>query len=189
MRPDNPIGNIIKGGLHSRYFDIAGLPIMWTVKAKEMHRMVELGLEAWKSDISSIKAFRRGGPAYTHPPSTLTVSLFLAALAIENLLKALLVREHPDYIKDGKLRGKVISSHNLLEIAADANFDLSENEQDFCELGTECILVFGRYHIAKNVSSHPTTIEVKESAFKVYESLYNRLQKNIEDKPFSTGSV
>lgn len=37
--------------------------------------------------------------------------------AIEDLLKGLLIREHPDLISDGKLRGPLITSHSLVKLA------------------------------------------------------------------------
>ena len=186
MRADNPIGAIVKGGQPNWSFDMQGSSLFWVTKADELHRMVELGFLAWRDDIQAIRTFAhsKGFGEYNHRPSTLTVSYFLASLAIENLLKAILIREHPEYVKDGRFRGSAIGSHDLKMIANEAGIALSDDEQDFCELGTECILSFGRYHMAKNVTDSPTQVSVKDSAFAVYESLFGRLKTDIHVKLF-----
>ena len=186
MKPNSPIGEIVKGGQPSWAFDMQGMSPFWVAKAKELHRVVEFGFIVWREDIQELREYVRsnGLSPLQHKASTLTVSFFLAALAIENLLKAILVRQNPDYIRNGKFRGKTISSHNLVEIAAKAAVDLTSDEQDFCELGTESILHFGRYHIGKSVSESPRKVVVRESAFPVYEALYPRLKNDIEHTPF-----
>lgn len=187
MRDDNPIGTIVKGGHSAWSFDMQGFPVFWINKADELHRMVELGFLAWREDIEALRVFAQsqGLSEFHQKPSTLIVSFFLASLAIENLLKAILVREHPDYIKDGRFHGPVISSHNLKDIADDAGIELTDDEKDFCELGTECIQSFGRYHIAKNMTHSPTQLSVKEAAFSVYENFFERLKSDIHQKPFA----
>lgn len=87
-------------------------------------------------------------------------------------------------MKDARFRGSIIASHDLEEIADDAGVALSDDERDLCELGTECILSFGRYQLAKNVTNSPTEVSMRDSAFVVYESLIVRLKTDIHDKPF-----
>lgn len=186
MRADNPVGTIAKGGQPNWSYDMLGSSVFWTSKADELHRMVELGFLASQDDVEEIRISvqSEGATQFPHRSSTLTVSFFLASLAIENLLKAVLVRKHPEYVKDGRFRGWVICSHDLKAIAGDADVALDDDEQDLCELGTECILSFGRYHIAKNVTNTPTWISIKGSAFRVYERLFERLKKDIHTKRF-----
>lgn len=180
------IGELEKGGQPNWSYDLQGSPIFWIPKAQELHRMVELGLNAWQGDVQRIRGMVSGAvPANTViDPPTLTVSFFLAALAIENLLKAILVRQKPESISDGKFREKVISSHDLLKIANEASILLDPDEQDFCELATEAIDNFGRYHLGKNMGESPTKVKVKESAFAVYEKFYQRLVDDIKTSPF-----
>jgi hypothetical protein len=186
MKANSLIGEIIKGSQPAWSFDILGMPPFWTIKARELHRMVELGYIAWRDDITELRQYVKseGLVPFQHNASTLTVAFFLAALAIENLLKAHLLRIQPESIKDGKFRGQFISSHSLLDIAAEANVALTEEEKDFCELGTEAIYHFGRYHIGKSVAESPCKIVVRESAFPVYEAFYSRLLKVIDTDPF-----
>jgi hypothetical protein len=190
MRADNPIGAIVKGGQPNWSFDMQGSSVFWVSKADELHRMVELGILAWRDDIQAIGIYHhsKGLGKLHHRPSTLMVSFLLASLAIENLLKAIVIREHPEYVKDGRFHGAIIGSHDLKNIAHDAGVALSDDEQDLVELGTECILSFGRYAMAKNVTNSPTQVSVKDSAFSVYERLFERLKTDINDKPFVSGA-
>jgi len=160
--------------------------MFWLSKAEQMDRMVRLGYTAWREDVEAIRAYRTDPKqnALPNQPPTLTVTFFLAAVAIENLLKANLVVEHPEYISKGRFQGKVIGSHDLLSIARDAGVSLGPDETDFCELGSEAVRSFGRYHIGKNASDSPNRCTVKDSAFPVYERLYARLWKRIETQPW-----
>lgn len=186
MQTNSPVGEIEKGGQPTWAFDLLGTTVFWLGKAEELDRMVKMGFDAWLEDVQTIREYVNsdGKGELKHPPRTLTVSFFLASLAIENLLKAVLVREHPEYIQGGKFRGKFISSHNLMDIARDAAIELTNDEQDLCELGTECILSFGRYHTGKSVSDSPSKITVKQTAFAIYEDLFNRLHRDVLSNPY-----
>ncbi len=60
---------------------------MWTRKAEELDRMVRIGYTVWREDLEQLKASVRGDsvrgdnekPHDPPPPSTVTVSFFLAA--------------------------------------------------------------------------------------------------------------
>lgn len=186
MRTENPIGSIVKGGQPNWSYELLSSPMFWTRKADELHRLVELGFRASRKDTEAIRAYvqSKGLGELPHQPCTLMVSFFMASLAIENLMKAVLVREHPEYVRNGRFHGKTIISHDLKAIADDAGIQLSDDEADFCELGTECILSFGRYHMAKNLTNTPTRITVKHSAFRVYDEFFQNLKSNIRDSPF-----
>lgn len=190
MRANNMIGVFEKGGQPNWSYDLQGSPLFWIPKAEELHRMVELGFSTWRGDVEKIREIASGSvPASTSiGPPTLSVSFFLAALAIENLLKAILVRQKPESIRDGKFRGEVISSHELLKIANEASISLNPDEQDFCELASEAIATFGRYQLGKNMGESPTKVKVKSTAFAVYERLYQRLINDIKASPFQPGT-
>lgn len=139
--------------------------------------MVWLGVAASQRDSDQLRAYAssEGSTPFDAQPTTVWVSFFLAALAVENLMKGCLIRVHPEYISKGKFRGHVITSHNLIAIAQDAGINLDAEESDFCELGSEAILTFGRYHTGKNMNDSPTDICVSAAAFPVYRRLYERL--------------
>jgi hypothetical protein len=167
-----------------------GMSHFWSDKAEELDRMVRLGFIAWRQDTDAIRA-HAADPSRTALPSgpkTLAVTFFLAATAIENLLKANLVVEHPEFISKGRLRGAAIVSHDLLGLARDAGVALDPDEADFCELGSEAIRSFGRYHIGKRASTTPSRITIKEGAFLVYERLRTKLQKRVDVRPWKNYS-
>jgi hypothetical protein len=186
MKKNSAVGSIQKGLQPDWAFDMLGMAPFWLSKAEQMDRMVRLGYGAWREDVEAIRAYTADPKqcALEHKPSTLTVAFFLAAVAIEDLLKANLVVEHPECISQGKFARGVIRTHCLREIARDAGVALDPDEADFCELGTEAIRNFGRYHIGKNASDTPNRCTVKGGAFRIYERLYDRLRKRIEAQPW-----
>ncbi len=177
MQANSPVGSVSRGGHPVWAFDLSADPFFWIGKAEELNRMVQLGFSAWREDIERIRecSASKGGVPYVHRPCTLTITFFLAATAIENLLKANLIRVRGECVRDGKFHGPHISRHNLLAIAAEASITLDPDEADFCELGTESITWFGRYHTGKNISVSPAQITVRDKAFPIYEKLYKRL--------------
>jgi hypothetical protein len=181
---NNSVGEISKGGGPAWAFDmLAGFPVNWRHKAAELDRMVRLGYQAFQQDLIKIKGAVVANVNPSMEPSVFDVSFFLAALAIENLLKGALVFAHPEYIKDGKFRGNTIGSHDLVLIAKDAGILLNSDETMFCEIGTEAIMSFGRYHTGKNMNNASTRRTIKVSAFAVYEGLYQKLWEYIEKNP------
>ncbi len=171
-------------------FDMQGMSLFWLEKAKELKRAAWLVWQGVQYDFNEVRrvASRDYDPdkdnSPQHLPSVMGPFVLLAALAIENLLKGLLVIDHPECVKDGKLRGEVITSHDLLRLAEEANVDLDEDEESFCELGTSAIEGWGRYPISKNVSKMMGKITVKGTAGEVFERLFDRLAEVISQKPF-----
>jgi hypothetical protein len=187
MQKNSAVGSITKWLQPDWSFDMLGIAPFWRLRVEELNRMVWLGHRAWREDVEAIRAYtadpKQG--AFQRQPSTLAVAFFFAAVAIENLLKANLVVEHPECISKGRfLRGTAIGTHDLLRIARDAGIALDPDEADFCELGSEAIRSFGRYHIGKSASDSPSHWTVKDSAFPIYERLYARLWKRIETQPW-----
>jgi hypothetical protein len=185
VQSKNKLGTIEKGSQPNWVYDILGSPVFWVSKAEEINRMVEIGFITWKSDLENLRSSEKSTDLnHAMPPSTLLVSFFLASLAIENLLKAALVREHPQCIQNGKMHGDIINSHDLVKISKAAEVCLSDDENEFCKLATECILQFGRYPIAKNASELITNFSITEFLFEVYEELFQRIIKDVRFRPF-----
>lgn len=153
--------------------------------------MVHLGWTAWLGDVEALRRFRHSGgkSQMLFKPQILFVSYFLAALAIENLLKGLFVVAHPDSVSAGEIKRNTLKSHWLIDLASEAGVCLSSEEKEFCRLGTEAILSFGRYHIGKRSSESPTHVTINGAAFEVYSSLYERLMSDLKKKPFATNSA
>jgi len=182
MHTNSLVGDVIVGGLLDWQYDLFGTDMFWVAKAKELQRMAEIGFATFHEDMEPIREMARTGrpnPAILGKPGTLTVAFFLAALSIENLLKALLVKQQPDVVKGGRLNGKVVTSHDLTRLASEVGIVLTDDEQDFCELGSLAITSFGRYQFGKNNSVSPSFVTVKGTAGGVYTSLFERLVREI----------
>ena len=190
MRSNGPVGSISKGIQPDWAFDMQGMSLSWRAKAEELDRMVWLGYAACREDTEEFRAYRADPKQNALPskPRTFWVTFFLAATAIENLLKANLVVEHPECISKGRFQGKVIGKHNLLRIAEDAGIALNPDERDFCELGSEAIRSFGRYPIGKSMASSPSRLRIGEYAFSTYQRLYDRLWQRIAARPWKNYS-
>ena len=107
----------------------------------------------------------------------LFTSLFLAALALENVLKAVVVVRVPDIVKEGGLKFGG-SAHKLSELADKGSFTLSDDERKFLDVSASpCITDFGRYRIPMSVAKakeSPGHFHFHSGGFKHFESIFNR---------------
>jgi hypothetical protein len=149
-------------GIGPRAFVTRGRsPWYWEIKAEEFDRLVRLALKAYEDDWQLTLASLRNPDYYSKSSGQrhgiqLESILFLAAVAIENLLKGILVIKNPATVSKGRLQGPVICTHDLLKIAHEAGVALERSETDFCKLGTGAILQYGRYSLGKARPSHWT---------------------------------
>ena len=121
-------------------------------------------------------------PHPNHP--LLDVFVFLASLSIENLLKGFLVRDNPSLISGGKLRGDLITSHDLNRLANKINLAFSDEEQKFLTFGTMAIQYWGRYPIPKDINKLESIRRVNAKIGQVYSGLYDRLLTELEADPW-----
>ena len=196
MPDENKVGHMSPYSGPSDTFDTLGKPFFWHSKAKQLKRAAWLVWQGVQHDFNESRRFalayknhhpdKGDPPQHQHLPPVMDPFVLLAALAIENLLKGVLVVDHPEYVKDGKLRGKIIRSHDLLILAKEANVDLDEDEKALCELGTSAIKGWGRYPISADVSKMTSMVAIKGTAGEVFEHLFDRLAEAILQKPFSS---
>ena len=102
-------------------------------------------------------------------------SLFLAALALENVLKSLLFVRHPERVKDKKLDFGV-PGHDLAGLAKTASFELSPDEEGFLRVSAgPSITTFGRYATPlKNNSDCPGSYTLHTGSFGHFEEVFRR---------------
>jgi hypothetical protein len=105
----------------------------------------------------------------------LFTSLFLAALAIENVLKSLLFVRHPELVANGKLSfgGK---GHDLEHLAKRACFELSSDEAGFLRVSASpSIVTFGRYATPVNAKAAcPSFYSLHTGSFRHFEGVFRR---------------
>jgi hypothetical protein len=113
----------------------------------EAYRKAEAQLDNPETSIAEIQA---DPPNY--PPGEL-----LFGYALENVLKGLIVANDAAIPNETALDSK-ITKHKLIELAADAKFQISSDEAKVLEALTTLIQWAGRYPVALRIDRH-TTIE------------------------------
>lgn len=97
----------------NREFANAASPLNWYEVAKLMHANAHV-LHNAPQDIIM---YSTGTRSKTRRTSNRSVFL-LAAFAMENLLKAFLIHQHPEYIEGGRLSKELLNGHSLSKLQA-----------------------------------------------------------------------
>jgi hypothetical protein len=92
-------------------FAKAAHPLNWYEVAKLMHDNATALHDMPQGTIT----YNDGVKSITRPTSNRSVFL-LSAFAMENLLKAYLIYENSNYIKDGKLKKQLLNGHSLSKL-------------------------------------------------------------------------
>ncbi|MCK4849734.1 MAG: hypothetical protein KAT11_00210 [Phycisphaerae bacterium] len=171
-------------------FDMMGLPPFWLARAKRLHRAAEIVFQSVQQDVTMTRkhaaALKQDPKAVLSFPEQPLIPefLLLAALALENLLKGIFVREHPDCISKGRMRGNFVTSHGLVELADKNNILLSDSERTLLSLAESAIADWGRYPIPKNFGELQQSITLSTKIGKVYFDLFCKLAGDLEKNPF-----
>lgn len=156
-------------------------PFFWLKQAKELDRAAMLiwaGIEADLQGMSKLpvgttvvqEQFRNGNLG--------GVFWLNAGLALENVLKGLIVKEQPDVVINGRLK-RDLKTHKLLKLSGLAGANLSTIEAFYLSIATECVTWAGRY------PSSATGTEPKPSVFSegdvlAYRKLFDRLAGQLD---------
>ncbi|WP_341232345.1 hypothetical protein [uncultured Methylophaga sp.] len=101
-------------------FEEASNPHEWFLVASEIHEQVLiLSANGFKSSFVSLRD-NEGQQLREWNTNNRTIFL-LAGFALENIIKAYLVYEHPEYVEGGQL-SKQLKNHNLTKLAAKSKF-------------------------------------------------------------------
>lgn len=95
----------------NKKFAHAAHPLNWYEVAKLMHKNASALHKAPQGYVT----YNDGVESITRPSSNRSVFL-LAAFALENLIKAFLVYENPQYIANGKLSRQLLNGHSLSKL-------------------------------------------------------------------------
>jgi hypothetical protein len=94
-----------------REFAQAASPVNWYEVAKLMHENAHTlhaapqGLVTYSTGTKSVRRRTSNRPVF-----------LLAAFAMENLLKAFLIHQHPEYVEAGRLSRELLNGHNLSKL-------------------------------------------------------------------------
>lgn len=134
-------------------------PVFWKIKALELEKATNAIWNAIIKDIQSLPEQNEdiikfeNWDNYGISPPMLNVFLMLAGFSIENLIKGMIILEHPEYIGDGRFNdNKVLPSHDLIFLAKHVDIVLNPTEMKFCEKLYDNMVFYGRYPIPKNTS-------------------------------------
>jgi len=96
-----------------------------------------------------------------------------AGLALENLLKGIIVKRDPKSAANGRL-ARHLKTHNLLELCDRAGAKLSESEAFYLCTATRCVQWTGRYPTSTS-GEGPEASVFSESDVLAYRALFDRL--------------
>lgn len=133
---------------------------------------------AWQTTVGGGERFEKAGAhARTY--------VLLAGLALENVLKGMLVARDPTLINQGHLHGS-IRSHKLLELAgAMPDLSLSETEQRVLSICQDAIPYWGRYPVPLRYNGlsprEAATAQFRERFRALHSRLCRSIYESIKD--------
>jgi len=109
----------------------------------------------------------------------------LFGLAIENLLKAIIISKEPKPVENGKLRDWPGNGHELIRLAENANINLNMQQRDLLNRLVAFIEWAGRYPVPKkatkiplkqiNIKKHFWPLPLQPFERKLFEQLFDFL--------------
>ena len=171
-------------------FDGLGQPKFWLMKADEFKRASGVIYASLSEDERRFKEYvdaaRSGRNKNVEwPPMPLFgVVIFLSGLSMENLLKGLYVKNNPRVISGGKMRGAVMTGHDLPLLANELGLELTGQQQQYLDLAKDSIVSEGRYPIPKNVGNLKVQKGVRRNSYQVFEELYKKVYSLFEPQDF-----
>lgn len=187
-----PISSMQKKDFGPQGLGMLAQPMFWRDKALALRRAAELLSDQTLRDDQAIiaqhelvKAGKLPAIDWTQfPPSVSEQYALLAAYAIENLLKARMIGLRGRIEPSTSLANDLIS-HDLVELARRAEFDLNEEERLVLERLTEASVVTGRYPVPRRSDQVVASSYVNyEALHPVFITLCDRLLALVESKLF-----
>ncbi len=146
--PDNPTDDQIADLNNWQAFVGNAMPDSWLNYAQEL----EEAAEALWADSGNSMRIETGTQldgslvAIKKPSAHLRSYILLAGLALENVLKGLIIAGDAKLISSGRL-DKTLKSHKLLNLAKRVNLRFSKNEKHVLQVCQDAIPYWGRYPV------------------------------------------
>lgn len=159
-----------------RDFALKGAPIEWREYAKELFEAAHTLASAGKD----IRVVSSGpGQAISKKQGYSSSTILLYAFSIENLLKSLLIAEHPSYISNGSLSKKVSGgSHPLVAINRKlSKSPVRKRDIRMLEILESAIPSWGRYPIPKSFENLTFEQIITDEFVAHVEDIYRRLDR------------
>ncbi len=163
-------------------------PGVWALSARRLRRAAEIIFDHYGKDLRDMEA--GVSPVELENLEISGCGTLLYGLAVENILKGILLSTSQDAIDHGKLRKWPGGGHDLVLLAAEAKITLSVTEEDILKRLSACVRWAGRYPIPKKSEkmglsqcaypsgdSLPMPLEVFEQA--AFDAMYIRFESLI----------
>ena len=151
-------------------------PFFWLKQAKELDRaamVIWAGIEADLQGMSKLPVGTTVVQEQFRNANLGGVFWLNAGLALENVLKGLIVKQQPDVVVNGRLN-RDLKTHKLLKLSGLAGANLSVIEAFYLSVATECVIWAGRYP-ASTTGKEPTASVFSEADVLAYRNLFDRL--------------
>lgn len=155
-------------------------PFFWRKQAKELDLAAMLIWAAMRRDFEALSGKHVGSTvSLSDVPYVNLGGVFWlnAGLALENLLKAIIIHQEPDSVVNGTV-ARSLRTHNLTALARRAAITLDPIDAFFLWVGTESVTWAGRYPCA-NAPGKTGPPVFSESDVLGYRCLFDRLEKKV----------
>jgi len=170
-------------------------PGNWLASAEELKRASDLLRATWLDELQTTRerfqAFTAGELDRPWEPSVGAPAMTLAAFAIENALKGLMIAARPELVQPDADRPETlfherVKTHDLVRLATRAEVDLSSEEKKLLERLTEFAKWAGRYRFpvhAADAAPRPGVAgggsSFRSEWFPTLDALFERLYKEL----------
>lgn len=164
-------------------------PFYWLMKARELDQAASLIWKAMREDWQLLSSAPVGAAiGHEHAPSAGLSGVFWlnAGLALENLLKGILIESDPTLIIGGAITSR-LKTHSLLRLAKNAAVSLDVNDAFFLSIGTKCVQWAGRYPRSTKPNSSAALV-FSETHVTAYRRLFERFSERFPSSGAKTVS-
>lgn len=157
-------------------FTRRALPENWLDYAYELRDASNL---IW-NNASDVGAMYTDDNTYYPKPYYSRSSILLYALAIENLIKGILISENPKLIEGGKISSTISSGHDLIRITKKIkSIEFSKDDQNVLAILSEAIPDWGKYPIPKHHNNVKDEENYTDNQRNRLKKLFNKLENSL----------
>ena len=155
-------------------------PFFWLVQAKDLDRAAMLIWSAIRDELVRISQFPVGTVIRVDvsPVNLGGVFWLNAGMALENLLKGMIIADKPHLANGGRL-DRSIRTHDLCVLAKRASVKLSVMDAFFLWVGTQCVMWAGRYPSSLRPGETKPPV-FSEADVDAYTSLFDRFASRFD---------
>ena len=169
--------------LQEQFNTRAESPAIWALSARRLKHSADLIFDAYEIDLQQMA--RNASPLEFNNLEVAGAATLLFGLAVENLLKAIIITREPKTVEDGRLRDWPGNGHELILLAEKANIRLDAQQQDLLQRLVAFVEWAGRYPVPKkvtklalrqlNVKEPFLPLPLQSSERKLFEQLFESL--------------